>query len=182
MDIDLIQKAWDFAAKKHQDQFYGDKPYIYHIGAVVNEVYYARPYIPTSDDLYILVPCAILHDTIEDTNTTHQELINEFGYPIADGVLALTKDLSVGNKSTQLTDSLDRIVDQPIEIAIVKMADRITNLGEPPYAWDIKKIVSYHKQSIEIYDRLIYANSILAGRLKLKIELYAKNVHPSQLK
>jgi (p)ppGpp synthase/HD superfamily hydrolase len=182
MDIDLIQKAWDFATTKHQNQLYGNKPYITHIGAVVNEVYCARPYIPTSDSLYTLIPCAILHDTIEDTDTTHQDLVSKFGHPIADGVLALTKDKSVGGKSIQLTDSLDRIVEQPIEIAIIKMADRIANLGTPPDNWSIDKIVSYYYQSIEIYDRLEYANFVIAGRLKHKIKLYAKNVHPSQLK
>jgi (p)ppGpp synthase/HD superfamily hydrolase len=69
---------------------------------------------------------AILHDTIEDTDATYDDLSDKFGSRVADGVLALTKDSTLPSKSAKMADSLQRIEAQPIEIAIVKLCDRIT--------------------------------------------------------
>lgn len=79
---------------------------------------------------------------LEDTDTTYPELVRTFGPAVADGVLALTKEDSVGTdltpyqrKERRMADSLERIKAQPKEIWMVKMADRITNLQPPPKQW-----------------------------------------------
>lgn len=133
-------KAWFFAAKAHKHQKYPatDLPYIVHIGNVAMEVAHAIIQEPvTKPDLAII--CALLHDTIEDTEVTYEDILQYFGTEVANGVLALSKDSSAGNKKEQMLDSLERIKKQPKEVWLVKLADRISNLGAPPAYWKKKK-------------------------------------------
>jgi GTP diphosphokinase / guanosine-3',5'-bis(diphosphate) 3'-diphosphatase len=55
------------------------------------------------------VHCALFHDSIEDTNTSYNDIKNDFGKEVADGVLALTKNFDLPTKSEQMKDSLQRI-------------------------------------------------------------------------
>ena len=82
----------------------------------------------------LAVVCALLHDTVEDTPTPLDEIAAKFGNDVAAGVSALTKNDKLP-KPEQMADSLRRIREQPPEIAVVKLADRITNLSEPPHYW-----------------------------------------------
>jgi len=74
----------------------------------------------------LLVLCAPLHDTIEDTPCTHDEITKEFGAEVTNGVLALSKNKNLPSKDEQMRDSIDRIKKQPQEIWMVKLTDRIT--------------------------------------------------------
>jgi (p)ppGpp synthase/HD superfamily hydrolase len=165
-------KAYRFAAHAHQGQkFPGTKiSYIMHLSFVSMEILAALN-IEQERDGNLALQCAILHDTIEDTNTTFEQLESEFGAKVASGVLALTKDNSL-EKSLQMSDSLQRIKKQPQEIGMVKLADRITNLQAPPHYWNQDKIVRYRKEGIEIYEALKDASPFLASRLANKIEDY----------
>jgi len=169
---DLIIKAWFFASHAHKEQKYpGQKlPYITHIGNVVLELMGAADSL---ENLDLAICCAILHDTIEDTKVTYQDIEKEFGKTVADGVAALSKDVSIGSKEQQMQDSLNRIKKQPKEVWSVKMADRIANLGEPPHYWSRDKKESYLKESKVILANLQEANSKLANRLSKKIENYS---------
>jgi len=120
----------------------------------------------------LAVQCAILHDIIEDTEITHEKLKLEFGQKVANGVLALTKDKNLETKNLQMEDSLNRILQQSNEIAMVKMADRISNLYDPPFYWNTEKIKNYKTEAQIIFDNLAGANTTLAKRLKIKIEEY----------
>jgi len=170
-------KAWLFASKKHKDQKYpgDDLPYLTHIGNVVMEVIAVADSIP---DINLAVSCAILHDTIEDSDTTYNEIVDKFSIAIADGVMALTKNnqlLAIDEASTkeaQMKDSLERIKKQPKSVWAVKLADRIANLGEPPTSWDNEKRLEYVKSSNMILSFLGNANSSLFMRLQQKIENY----------
>jgi (p)ppGpp synthase/HD superfamily hydrolase len=71
-----------------------------------------------------------------------------------------------------MRDSLARIAQQPREIAIVKLADRITNLQPPPEPWTCDKRVAYREQAREILAALGAACVPLARRLAEKIEAY----------
>jgi len=93
---------------------------------------------------------------------------------VADGVLALSKNPLLSTKSEQMEDSLLRIKLQPKEIWMVKMADRISNLYQPPFYWDKAKIINYQKEALIIYDNLSEANLELSQRLNEKIENYNK--------
>jgi (p)ppGpp synthase/HD superfamily hydrolase len=55
---------------------------------------------------------------------------------------------------------------------MVKLADRISNLGPPPSDWDQEKISKYKEEAKLIYDNLKDANKFLADRLKQKIDNY----------
>ena len=119
----------------------------------------------------LAVQVAILHDTIEDTDATYQELKSKFGQHVADGVLALTKDKNI-EKQVQMQDSLRRIKLQPNEIWMVKMADRITNLQPPPSYWTIEKRKKYLDQAKLILDELKSGSDFLSDRLTAKILEY----------
>jgi guanosine-3',5'-bis(diphosphate) 3'-pyrophosphohydrolase len=149
-----FSKAWSLAAVYHQHQKYGDLglPYLTHIGDVMLETICLLADHRDSD---LAINCAILHDTIEDTHANYDLIDKLFGAPVADGVQALSKNPQLGSSWDKLTDSIDRILKQPPEIAIVKMADRIANLRQlPPRGWNEKKIDTYINQSIELHSRL----------------------------
>ena len=116
---------------------------------------------------------------LEDPGIKYDNLKDEFGIRVADGVHALTKDESIGSdlskqerKKLQMTDSLERIKKQPKEVWMVKLADRITNLQPPPLHWDQEKISNYKQEAKLIYDNLKDASKFLADRLKEKIDNY----------
>jgi guanosine-3',5'-bis(diphosphate) 3'-pyrophosphohydrolase len=120
----------------------------------------------------LLVLCALLHDSIEDTSTTYDDIRNSFGSDIADGVLSLTKNEELPSKAEQMKDSLHRIKLQPIEVWMVKLCDRITNLQPPPKHWDKEKIANYHNEARLILNQLGEASEFLAERLRMKINIY----------
>ncbi len=171
---DLFQRAFKFASQAH----YGQKipgselPYIIHVSLVCTEL---MAVINENVDADLIVQCASLHDVLEDTPVTFEIIKNEFGQQIADGVAALTKNRHL-KKEFQGEESLQRILKQPIEIWMVKMADRITNLGPPPASWTRDKRLFYRKQSIQVYETLKDADKILGDRLKAKIESYQEYI------
>ncbi len=174
---DQYLKAWNFASVIHNGQKVpgGDIPYINHIGLVSMEATAAIASIKDIQFPDLLVLCALLHDAIEDTDTTYIEIINEFSTEVADGVLALTKDKNLPTKKEQMEDSIYRIKQQPKEVWMVKLCDRITNLQPPPKHWNKDKIDKYRAEASFILEQLGEANQFLAERLKSKIESYEYN-------
>ncbi|MBR8838857.1 MAG: bifunctional (p)ppGpp synthetase/guanosine-3',5'-bis(diphosphate) 3'-pyrophosphohydrolase [Stigonema ocellatum SAG 48.90 = DSM 106950] len=165
-------KAYRFAAHAHLGQKVPgtEIPYIMHLSFVSMEVIAALN-LEQEHDGELAVQCAILHDTIEDTKVTFEQVKDEFGDRIANGILALTKDEKLA-KPLQIPDSLRRIKEQVQEIWMVKLADRISNLQPPPHDWTQEKISRYREESIEIYEDLKDASPFLASRLESKIENY----------
>lgn len=174
---DSYARAWHFATRFHANQTYGGAtegeqiPYLNHIGSVAMEVLWALSATPELDG-DLAVQCALLHDTLEDTAATYDLVLAEFGPAVAAGVAALTKDKTLADKAAQMQDSLDRIRQQPQEVWMVKMADRITNLRHPPYYWTPEKMQSYRREAQMIYASLHPAHGLLAERLLAKIEAY----------
>ena len=171
---DLYQKTINFAANAHKDQKMpgNNFPYVVHLSTVCMEVITCC-LTDINLDIIFAMQVALLHDTIEDTETSYEDIKDNFGDNIAQGVLALTKNKNIA-KEIRMQDSLDRIITQPKEVWIVKMADRITNLQEPPKEWSIEKIKNYHNEAILIYKTLNKANTTIGDRLILKIENYRK--------
>ena len=120
----------------------------------------------------LAVQCSLLHDVLEDTLITYQEIEDKFGFQVAQGVLALSKNNKIESKRDQLIDSLNRIKQQPKEIWMVKLADRITNLSPPPFYWNNEKIQSYKEDANLIYNYLYKSNTFLSERLKNRIQAY----------
>lgn len=177
-DRDQYGKAWQFATIRHTGQTYGGRQpeqqitYINHLASVAMEITWVMQHSAHQYDADLAIACALLHDTLEDTPTSYEELQTEFGKKVADGVMALTKNIQL-SKSEQMQDSLSRIKQQPKEVWLVKMADRVTNLYHPPYYWNDEKISSYLKEADVIYQALHSADALLAARLKEKMEQYS---------
>ncbi len=144
------QRAIKFAAERHGDQTVPGTnfSYIVHLSNVCMEIFLAAAH-SEDFDVNLAMQCAILHDTIEDTNTTYDEIKEHFGQKVADGVKALTKNAEL-EKKMQMRESLLRIKQQPKEIWMVKIADRITNLQEPPHYWNKEKINHYELKARSI--------------------------------
>lgn len=169
---DFYQKAIRFAGEAHKNQKLpnSDISYVVHLANVAMETIFALQ-TDKSMNAELAVQSALLHDCIEDTEVTFEQIAEEFSYDIAKGVMALTKNEEL-DKSIQLTDSIDRILKEPKEIWIVKMADRITNLQKPPDKWTNEKKKKYQKEAQMIYEKLHTANEHIADRFLKKINEY----------
>lgn len=170
---DRYVAALRFAAERHSRQRVPgtELPYLVHVTSVAAEVIAVLPQHAEIDaDLAVL--CALLHDTLEDTSTTRAELEERFGVAIASGVQALTKDSALA-KPQRMADSLRRIRACPHAVWLVKLADRITNLAQPPRSWPAEKRRAYRDEARTIADALGEASAVLEARLRLRIELYA---------
>lgn len=168
------QQAIRFAAEKHgaMNQVVPgtELPYLMHLSNVAMEIMVASTYT-TGFRLEFAIQVALLHDTIEDTETTYDELAAAFSNDIANAVSALTKRKELP-KADKMSDSLNRIKLLPTEVWAVKLADRITNLQPPPAHWDVAKRKRYHAESKEILAALKGANDYLEKRLEEKIREY----------
>lgn len=83
---DVFERAKELAYKMHEGQKYGDYPYSYHLNSVVSSL--QKKWGEHNKDI---LSVGILHDILEDTELTEQELINVVGKDIAKCVVALTK-------------------------------------------------------------------------------------------
>ncbi len=166
------QKAINFAAQKHAGQtITGTQlPYLVHVCNVAMEVLIASHH-STGLNVTLAVQVALLHDTLEDTPTSYEELSKLFSEEIAAGVLALTKNEELP-KAEQMQDSLKRIKALPKEIWTVKLADRITNLQKPPELWNASKKTAYLDEAVFIATYLEGGNAYLEQRIEELIQSY----------
>lgn len=174
--LDLYHRAARFAAHAHLGQKIpgGELPYILHPTQVAAEVIGALAVEP-AERPDLAVACALLHDVVEDTAVTADQLAADFGPDVAAGVLALSKDPSLP-KDQAMADSLRRIRLQPREVWLVKLADRIVNLEPPPHYWKPAKIAAYREEAGRIADALGDASEHLRARLRGRIARYP---HPA---
>lgn len=164
-----IAAAWRLAATAHAGQTYGAErfPYLYHVGLVALELEPGLRADPTLDADFATL-CAVLHDVIEDSPATRDDIAARFGDRVADGVLALSKNPSLP-ASEQLRDSVERIRRQPREVWLVKLADRIANMSKPKSHWSRERALAYADDGQMIRDRLGDASPLLAARLDDRI-------------
>lgn len=180
MEIQAIyQHTIKYAALKHAEE--GQTipgtaiPYVVHLSNVCMEIIIAAGH--TEDfDTELAVQVALLHDVLEDTQTSFEELAEAFDHDIANAVLALTKDSSLP-KEERMGDSLSRIKAARREVWAVKLADRITNLQKPPAHWDNLKIEKYSAEAGLIASELKGANAYLENRIAEMIKVYGQYVH-----
>lgn len=178
---DLYVRTLNFAAAAHgKQQVPGNgHPYVVHLAMVCTEVLRA----PGLDTDFAL-QCALLHDTLEDTATTADEVLRTFGPEVLAGVQALTKRADLP-KEAAMQDSLRRILECPPEVAAVKLADRITNLQPPPSYWSGEKRSAYREEARLIHQHLASRCPVLGERLAEKIMAYAEFIeelenHPTE--
>ena len=145
---EVYAKTYRYATEAHNEQLFSgtNLPFIMHVSLVCMEVIAALGHHAGRDG-NLTIQCALLHDVIEDTNITYEQIKEEFGLKVADGVMALTKNESL-EKAHRIRDSLNRIREQPPEVWMVKLADRITNLAPPPHSWTREKKSAVSKGSL----------------------------------
>lgn len=142
--IKKIISAVAFAAQKHSDQRRKDhaaSPYINHPIALA-EVLTAEANITDPD----ILCAAILHDTLEDTETTPSELEERFGKRIALIVSEVTDDKSLPREERKRLQIVHAAAASR-EAKLVKLADKICNLRDiiahPPHDWDATRKQEY---------------------------------------
>jgi GTP pyrophosphokinase len=120
----ISQRAYLFAEKKHKPQFRrSGEPYLKHCERVAQTVL-----MHSQDDL--LVSVALLHDTLEDTITTYDELLGEFGETIANMVLSLTNDKSLLKEMGKAEYLAQKVKNLPNDALLVKLCDRLDNVSD----------------------------------------------------
>jgi guanosine-3',5'-bis(diphosphate) 3'-pyrophosphohydrolase len=154
-EISLILKALEFAALKHRDQRRKDaqaSPYINHPIALANVL--AREGEVTDP---VVLAAALLHDTLEDTQTTPAELRDSFGETVARIVEEVTDDKTLPKaerkrRQVEHAESLSR------EAKLVKLADKICNVRDvaahPPAKWDLARRREYFDWAKEVIDQI----------------------------
>ena len=154
-DLALLFKALAFAAHKHRDQRRKDaeaSPYINHPIALA-EVLAGEGGIA---DVEVLA-AALLHDTIEDTATTIDELRALFGERIAGVVAEVTDDQNLP-KTERKRLQIEHAAALSRGAKLVKLADKICNLRDvaerPPAKWDLARRREYFEWAKRVIERL----------------------------
>jgi guanosine-3',5'-bis(diphosphate) 3'-pyrophosphohydrolase len=143
--IGLVIKATRFAADRHRKQRRKDaeaSPYINHpialADVLANEAGITDPAV---------ICGALLHDTIEDTQTTAEELRAEFGEEITAIVLDVTDDKSIKDKARRKELQVEHAPHISPKAKLVKLADKICNLRDiaysPPSNWSRERKAEY---------------------------------------
>jgi guanosine-3',5'-bis(diphosphate) 3'-pyrophosphohydrolase len=157
-----LLRALTFAAAKHRDQRRKGNhqaPYINHPIEVAQLV----ATVGGCDDVAVL-QAAILHDTIEDTDATPEEIEQAFGADVCALVLEMTDDMSLPSakrKEEQLARAL-RLSDRA---KLIKIADKIANVGDiarhPPPDWTMERRRNYFNWTKQVVDRVRGTNPAL---------------------
>ncbi len=136
-------RALSFAAYKHRDQRRKDNktPYINHPIAVANILLNEADV--TSENVLI---AALLHDTVEDTDTTFEEIEQRFGLTVRDIVDEVTDDKSLP-KAVRKQQQIDHAGGLSDPAKLIKFADKTANLRDitaaPPEGWSAARIDDY---------------------------------------
>ena len=171
MSNQLILKAARFAAHKHRNQRRKDEektPYINHpisVAKIISE-------IGNVEDPEVLA-AALLHDTLEDTETTVEELIENFGVRVCSLVQEVTDD-----KTQPKLERKQRQIDHAKEIsegaALIKLGDKISNVMDitntPPTNWDSNRRLEYFDWAEKVINNCPQVNEKLENYFKDSIQ------------
>jgi (p)ppGpp synthase/HD superfamily hydrolase len=150
----LVSEAADFAARRHtgqQRKGRGNEPYVNHLAEMANLLS-----IATDGSDAELVAAGWLHDTIEDTATTREELAQKFGERVAALVAEVTDDMTLPKQERRQK----QIVDAPRKspgAKLIKVADKISNIRA--------RIVLQPNQDErdDLIDYVTWAEKVVAG-------------------
>lgn len=164
-DLEEIQKAYEYADRKHKNQLRkSGEPYIIHPLAVAEIV--AEIGLDTD-----AIVAALLHDCLEDTDASFDEISHMFGQTVAELVEGVTKLTRVQYSTTeeQQMENLRKMfmaMSKDIRVILIKIADRLHNTRTLQYQTPAKQI-SKSMETMEIYAPLAHR----LGMQKIKWEL-----------
>ena len=164
-DLALVDKAVDYASKKHAPQKRKDgSPYIIHPLAVAQIV------TEMGLDMDAILG-ALLHDCIEDTDASHEEIEKLFGPTVAElveGVTKLTRADFSSREQAQMENlrKMFMAMSKDIRVVLIKIADRLHNIRTMQYQTPAKQIAKC-QETMDIYAPLAHR----LGMQKIKWEL-----------
>jgi guanosine-3',5'-bis(diphosphate) 3'-pyrophosphohydrolase len=151
MTLAIVLKAAEFAAEKHRHQRRKDahaSPYINHPIALASLLANEGGIADTD-----VLCAALLHDTIEDTETTAEELRAEFGEVITAIVLEVTDDKSLSGPERKRLQ-VEHAPQASHKAKLVKLADKICNLRDllhaPPANWSLERKRAYFQWAVQV--------------------------------
>ena len=176
-NIKLILKAYEYAKAHHGDQRRkSGEPYIVH---PVN-VAYILSTLELDDET---ICAALLHDIVEDTEATHEDIVKEFGSSIAEMVDGVTKlgKLQYTTKEEQQVEDYRKMflaMGKDIRVILIKLADRLHNMRTLRYLSRERQIANA-KETMDLYAPL--ANRLGIYSLKWELEdLSFKYLYPEE--
>lgn len=165
-DLDLILRAYEYAKKAHEGQKRrSEEPYIIH---PVSVAYILAQYHMDAET----VTAALLHDVVEDTPSTKEEIAELFGQDVANMVDGVTKigRLEYQSKEENQAENFRKMVlatSQDIRIVIIKLVDRLHNMRTLNYMKPEKQIEK-SRESMDIYAPI--ANRLGIQSIKAELE------------
>lgn len=174
-ELKLLVKALTFAANKHRNQRRKNIdafPYINHpislVNILCNEVQIT--------DINVICS-ALLHDTVEDTETTAEELTLEFGQVISDIVMEVTDDQAIVVRQKRKQLQIEHAPHISDSAKLLKLADKISNLRDltkdPPATWSLERRREYFDWAKQVIDQLRGTHS---GLEELFDQAYARRM------
>ena len=152
--VGLVLEAIRFAAEKHSDQRRKDSnssPYINHPIQVAEMLWTIGE---VRDDT--LLVASILHDTVEDTSTSPEEIRTRFGQAVIELVLEVTDDKSLP-KEVRKQRQIETAPHKSHNAKLLKLADKICNVRDlidsPPRSWSLERKQEY----------LLWTERVVAG-------------------
>jgi guanosine-3',5'-bis(diphosphate) 3'-pyrophosphohydrolase len=171
-DLKTLLKALAFAAHKHKDQRRKDvdaSPYINHPISLA-DILCNEGHITDIETIC----AALLHDTVEDTETTAEELEREFGKTISNIVMDVTDDKTLP-KAARKQAQIDHAAHISEKAKLVKLADKISNLrdvlGNAPADWPLERRQEYFDWAYRVIEQIRGTHS---GLETLFDEIYAQ--------
>ena len=167
LNSDTLNKAYNFALNAHQNQKRDEGvPYIIHPVAVANILTELKLDSAT-------ITTGLLHDTIEDTNVTYENVKKEFGEEVAKLVDGVTKISALEDKASNISKAenfrkLILATSKDIRVLLVKLADRLHNMRTLHFLKDKEKAIIKAKETMEIYAPL--ADRMGMNRIRDELE------------
>jgi len=166
-----------FAAERHKNQRRKDaeaSPYINHPIALAHFLATIGGITDTT-----VLQAAVLHDIIEDTETTEEELRSRFGDAVTDIVLEVTDDKALP-KQRRKQLQVEHAPQKSPGAALVKLADKICNLRDiataPPADWSLERRQEYFDWARNVVDGLPKVNDALLSAFNLAYEARPKHL------
>ena len=165
-DLDLIRRAYVFSARAHEGQVrLSGEPYLSHPLHVAKILADMRMDEPT-------VAAGLLHDTVEDTDTTIDDIADIFGEEVADIVDGVTKIgmMDFESKAIAKAENIRKMIlamAEDIRVLMVKLADRLHNMSTLDFQKSYKQLL-IAQETLDIYSPL--ANRLGLYMVKRELE------------